>query len=105
MDWRKARERELPTFDENRRVVGMLNPLRDKKYFARQKPEKPDVQTELLFTWPLVRCNISAQPRLWRVLARFGCRLGSQVGVRVRVKSAAGLGLRQYLDPNRSQNT
>ena len=27
---RKARERELATFDENRRAVGMLNPTRDK---------------------------------------------------------------------------
>ena len=31
IDWRKARERELATFDENRRAVGMLNPMRDKK--------------------------------------------------------------------------
>ena len=30
IDWRKARERELATFDENRRAVGMLNPIRDK---------------------------------------------------------------------------
>ena len=30
IDWRKARERELATFDENRRAVGMLNPMRDK---------------------------------------------------------------------------
>ena len=28
--WRKAREREVATFDENRRAVGMLNPTRDK---------------------------------------------------------------------------
>ena len=28
---RKAREREFATFDENRRAVGMLNPMRDKK--------------------------------------------------------------------------
>ena len=28
--WRKARERELATFDENRRAVGILNPMRDK---------------------------------------------------------------------------
>ena len=27
---RKARERELATVDENRRAVGMLNPMRDK---------------------------------------------------------------------------
>ena len=26
---RKARERELATFDESRRAVGMLNPMRD----------------------------------------------------------------------------
>ena len=26
----EARERELATFDENRRAVGMLNPMRDK---------------------------------------------------------------------------
>ena len=30
IDQRKARERELATFDENRRAVGMLNPMRDK---------------------------------------------------------------------------
>ena len=30
IDSRKARERELAKFDENRRAVGMLNPLRDK---------------------------------------------------------------------------
>ena len=30
-DWRKARERELATFDGNRRAAGMLNPMRDKK--------------------------------------------------------------------------
>ena len=29
-DQRKARERELATFDENRPAVGMLNPVRDK---------------------------------------------------------------------------
>ena len=29
-DHRKARERELATFDENQRAVGMLNPVRDK---------------------------------------------------------------------------
>ena len=28
-DQRKARERELATFDENRRAVGMMNPMRD----------------------------------------------------------------------------
>ena len=30
IDQRKARGRELATFDENRRAVGMLNPMRDK---------------------------------------------------------------------------
>ena len=30
IDWRKARERELATFDENRRAVEMLNPMHDK---------------------------------------------------------------------------
>ena len=30
IDWRKARERELATFDENRQAVGTLNPMRDK---------------------------------------------------------------------------
>ena len=30
IDQRKARERELATFDENRQAVGMLNPMRDK---------------------------------------------------------------------------
>ena len=30
IDSRKAQERELATFDENRRAVGMLNPMRDK---------------------------------------------------------------------------
>ena len=30
IDFRKARERELATLDENRRAVGLLNPLRDK---------------------------------------------------------------------------
>ena len=30
IDLRKARERESATFDENRRTVGMLNPMRDK---------------------------------------------------------------------------
>ena len=30
-DWRKARERELATFDETRRAVGMLNAIGDKK--------------------------------------------------------------------------
>ena len=29
-DQRKAREREIAAFDANRRVVGMLNPMRDK---------------------------------------------------------------------------
>ena len=29
IDQRKAQERELATFDENRRAVGMLNPMRD----------------------------------------------------------------------------
>ena len=33
--WRKAREREIATFDENGRAVGMLNPIRDKKIKAR----------------------------------------------------------------------
>ena len=28
--WRKARERESATFDENRRAVEMLDPMRDK---------------------------------------------------------------------------
>ena len=27
----KARKRELPTLEESRRAVGMLNPMRDKK--------------------------------------------------------------------------
>ena len=27
--WRKERERELSTFDENRRAVGVLNPMHD----------------------------------------------------------------------------
>ena len=30
IDSRKARKRELATFDESRREVGMLNPMRDK---------------------------------------------------------------------------
>ena len=30
IDQRKARERELAKYDENRRAVGMLNPMRDK---------------------------------------------------------------------------
>ena len=30
MIYRKARERESATFDENRRAVGMLNPMHDK---------------------------------------------------------------------------
>ena len=30
VDPRKARERVLATFDENRRAVGMLTPMRDK---------------------------------------------------------------------------
>ena len=30
IDLQKARERELATFDDNRRAVGMLNPMRDK---------------------------------------------------------------------------
>ena len=30
IDSRKARKRELATFDESRRAVGMLNPMRDK---------------------------------------------------------------------------
>ena len=30
IDKRKAREREFATFDQNRRAVGMLNPMRDK---------------------------------------------------------------------------
>ena len=29
MAWRKERERELSTFDENRRAVGVLNPMHD----------------------------------------------------------------------------
>ena len=32
IDQRKARERELATFDENRQAVGMLNPMRDKTH-------------------------------------------------------------------------
>ena len=36
IDSRKARERELATLDErNRRAVGLLNPMRDKKMKAR----------------------------------------------------------------------
>ena len=35
IDKRKARERELAAFDENRRALGMLNPMRDKKIKAR----------------------------------------------------------------------
>ena len=31
LDWRKARERELATFDETRQAEGKLNPMRDKK--------------------------------------------------------------------------
>ena len=34
IDWQKARERELATFDENRRAVGMLNPVRDRNQSA-----------------------------------------------------------------------
>ena len=30
IDQRKARDREVATFDENRRAVGMLDPMRDK---------------------------------------------------------------------------
>ena len=30
-DQRKARERESATFDENRRAVGMLNPMHDER--------------------------------------------------------------------------
>ena len=30
IDWRKARERELATFDDNRRAMGMLKRVRDK---------------------------------------------------------------------------
>ena len=30
IDYRKTRERELATFDEDRQAVGMLNPMRDK---------------------------------------------------------------------------
>ena len=30
IDQRKPRERKLATFGENRRAVGMLNPMRDK---------------------------------------------------------------------------
>ena len=30
IDQRKTRERELAKFDEDRRAVGMLNPMRDK---------------------------------------------------------------------------
>ena len=40
IDSRKARERELATFDENRRAVGMLNPMRDKRLKARTEAEK-----------------------------------------------------------------
>ena len=32
IDSRRARERELATFDEPRRAVGMLNPMRDKNW-------------------------------------------------------------------------
>ena len=40
-DWRKARERELATtFDENRRAVGMQNPMRGKKIKARTGGEE-----------------------------------------------------------------
>ena len=35
IDWRKARERELATLDENRRAVGTLNPVRHKNVKAR----------------------------------------------------------------------
>ena len=31
IELRKARKRELAAFDEYRRAVGMLNPMRDKK--------------------------------------------------------------------------
>ena len=37
---RKARERELARFDENRRAVGMLNPMGDKNLKARTGGEK-----------------------------------------------------------------
>ena len=30
IDFRKAREHELATLDQNRRAVGLLNPMRDK---------------------------------------------------------------------------
>ena len=40
----------------------------------------------------------AAQPRLWRVLARFGRGLGSGSGL--GLESGVGLGLRPYLDPN-----
>ena len=53
----------------------------------------------------LVRSQNAAQPRLWRVLARFGCGLGSGSGLGLGLESGVGLGLRSYLDPNRNQNT
>ena len=48
-----------------------------------------------------------AQPRLWAVLARFGCGLGSGLGSGLELGpgSGVGLGLRPYLDRNRNQNT
>ena len=39
-DWRKARDRELATFDENRRAVGMLNSMRYKTTKARTGGKK-----------------------------------------------------------------
>ena len=39
-DWRKARERELATFDENRQAMVMLNPIYDKIIKARTEGEK-----------------------------------------------------------------
>ena len=40
IDSRKARERELAAFDENRRAVGVLDPMRDKNLKARTGGEK-----------------------------------------------------------------
>ena len=45
IDERKARDRELATFDENRRAVGMLNPMRDKNEKHRGREGTTPVTT------------------------------------------------------------
>ena len=49
IDLRKAQERELAALDENRRAVGLLNPMRDKN---KGKNRGGEGTTLLTTAWP-----------------------------------------------------